>query len=82
MVITQQVEELTDANKDKNFTVGLFMDSKKAFNTIDYIHCYKRKLEYQGIRGVAQGWLKRYLTSREQLVSINKCNSDLLNIKC
>ena len=81
MAITQLLEELTNANEDKKFTVGVFIDRKKAFDTIDHA-LLLRKLEHYGIRGVAHGWLKSYLKFRQQFVSINDCDSDLLNVKC
>ena len=31
---------------------------------------------------MAYSWLESYLDSRKQFVSMNGCNSDLLNVKC
>ena len=81
MAITQLIEELTNANEDKKFTIGVFIDLKKAFDTIDH-ELLLRKLEHYGIRGVAHSWLKSYLELRKQFVNVNDCNSDLLNVTC
>ena len=81
MAIAQLIEELTNANDEKKYTVGVFIDLKKAFDTIDHTILLK-KLEHYGIRGVAHSWLKSYLQFRQQFVHINDCDSDLLYVKC
>ena len=50
MANTQLIEELTNANEEKKSTVGVFIDLKKAFDTIDH-KLLLRKLEHYGIRG-------------------------------
>ena len=50
MAITQLIEELTNANEEKKITIGVFIDLKKAFDTIDHT-LLLRKLEHYGIRG-------------------------------
>ena len=81
MAITQLTEELTNANEDRKFTAGVFIDLKKAFDTIDHTILLK-KLEHYGIRGVAYNWIESYLNSRKQYVSINDCESDLKSVIC
>ena len=41
-----------------------------------------KKLAHYGVRGVANKWLASYLSNRKQYVSIDECNSDLLNVLC
>ena len=41
MAITQLIEDITNANEEKKFTAGVFIDLKKAFDTID--HSYYSK---------------------------------------
>ena len=65
----------------KKVTVGVFIDLKKAFDTINH-NLLLKKLAHYGVRGVANHWLASYLSNRKQYVSIDECNSDLLNVLC
>ena len=40
-----------------------------------------KKLEYYGVRGLANDWFRSYLTNRQQFVSINGINSKKLPMK-
>ena len=45
------------------FACRVFMDLKKAFETIDHENFLKKPWHY-GIRGIANDWFKSYLTNR------------------
>ena len=81
MALLELIENITTALDPKKCTIGVFIDLKKAFDTIDH-HLLLRKLEAYGIRGMANEWLKSYLHNRLQYVSIEDNNSDLLNVIC
>ena len=61
--------------------MGVFIDLKKAFDTINH-NLLLKKLAHYGVRGVANYWLASYLSNRKQYVSIDECNSELLNVLC
>ena len=58
---------------NKNFTIGIFLDLSKAFDTIDHSLLLKKmkKLELQGLRGNGLHWISGYLSDRFQCVSID-----------
>ena len=62
-------------------TLSIFIDLKKAFDTVDHKILLK-KMEHYGVRGSSNDWFKNYLSDREQFVSINGVDSDLANIVC
>ena len=76
--ITDNIKQEIDKG---NFGCGIFIDFQKAFDTVDHTILLKKLLHY-GIRGTAQQWFQSYLTGRNQYVSINGFNSDLLETKC
>ena len=81
LALMELTEEITTALDDKKVTAGVFIDLKKAFDTINH-NLLLKKLAHYGVRGVANKWLASYLSNRKQYVSIDECNSDLLNVLC
>jgi hypothetical protein len=57
------------------YTIGLFLDMSKAFDSINHETLLK-KMDYYGIRGVALKWLNSYLTNREIKVNYKNVLSD------
>ena len=45
-------------------------------------HILLSKLDYYGIRGISNNWFKSYLSNRQQCVSINGYNSELVAMNC
>jgi len=65
--ILQLVEDITEAFSGGKFTLGVFVDLSKAFDTVD--HCILlKKLQYYGITGTCLNWFRSYLTNRQQCV--------------
>ena len=52
------VDKITDGIGNGKFVIGIFIDLRKAFDTIDLEILFK-KLDYYGIRRVALNWLKK-----------------------
>ena len=62
---------------DKNlYTVGVFVDLRKAFDTLNF-EVLLNKLNHIGIRGIANTWVRSYLTNRKQYVVINTASSKM-----
>ena len=75
------VDAITQSLDAKKYAIGVFIDLKKAFDTVDHkLLC--KKMEFLGIRGGAFNWLNSFLENRKQFVSIDKCNSTVRNISC
>ena len=74
--LINSIENAFDKNK---FVCGVFIDLKKAFNTVDHKILLKSLWHY-GIGGIANDWFKSYLTNRMQYVSIDGISSDLLKV--
>ena len=58
-----------------NLVMGVFLDFKKAFETID-LHILIKKLEHYGIRGHMLNWFESYLFKRTQFVNCNEYSSN------
>ena len=69
------------AMDNKQFSVGVFVDLSKAFDTLNH-KILLHKLEHYGIRGIALKWFESYLCYRMQFVEFNGAKSIHLKIKC
>ena len=76
--ITEDIKNKID---NKILTCGIFIDLEKAFDTVNHKILIK-KLQYYGIKGIANCWLSDYLTGRKQRVKINDTFSEYQGITC
>ena len=81
LAIIDLIEEITSQIDKRNVTIGVFIDLKKAFDTIDH-EILLNKLEIYGLRGVALNWLKSYLSDTKQFVNFNNSDSVELTVLC
>ena len=72
---------ISDSIDKRKSTIGVFIDLKKAFDTVNH-SILTQKLDKYGIRGLSNDWIKSYLRNRKQFVSINNHESQLMNISC
>ena len=72
MALLSAIDRITKAIEDKKHTIGLFIDLKKAFDTVN-IRILLAKLNVYGIRGNALSWFESYLSNRTQ--SVKYCNN-------
>ena len=73
ITLTERVSKALDTGK---IVVGVFLDLKKAFDTVDH-NILLQKLEKYGIKGNILNWFKSYLSCRKQYVLYNNCKSDI-----
>jgi hypothetical protein len=62
-----------------DWVVGIFLDLKKAFDTVQHEILLKKLVRY-GITGTALKWFESYLSNRFQCVDINGSLSELREI--
>ena len=62
-------------------TLGIFIDFKKAFDTINH-KILIQKLSHYGIRGAPLKWFEDYLESRYQYVQCGEITSRKMKIRC
>ena len=76
LAIIDLIENITDMLDSKKNTIGIFIDLKKAFDTIDHV-LLLNKLEYYGVRGIVNDWFVW-----KQFVLLDDIKSSLLAVLC
>ena len=66
----------------KLYTLCVFIVLKKAFDTTVNHSILLQKLNFYGIRGVAEKWIENYLSDRKQFVEICDSSSNALGVSC
>ena len=59
------IENIETQLEEGEYCIGVFFDLKKAFDTVNH-NILLRKLDYYGIRGLANEWFCSYLKKRKQ----------------
>ena len=72
---TQHVAiELVDKIERNKFTLGIFLDLSKAFDTVNH-DILLDKPEYYGFSGMLLEWFRNYLTNGKQIISYRSVKS-------
>ena len=70
-----------DAFNESKYTLGIFIDLSKAFDTVDH-NILLKKLDMYGIKGKNLKWFHSYLTNRKQFIKCRDQNTDLDVLRC
>ena len=81
MAVLDMVEKIREAWDRGNVALGVLIDLKKAFDTVDH-SVLLAKLEHYGVRGSALKLLESYLTDRTQYVQYDGFESDKGPLSC
>jgi hypothetical protein len=72
-------DKIFNALNNNKFNISIFIDLKKAFDTVNY-EILLNKLEHYGVKNTELQWFKSYLTNRQQFVHLsNVCNTSNVN---
>ena len=75
------VESISTSIDTKLHCAGVFIDLKKAFDTVNH-ELLLKKLYFYGLRGIAIEWITTYLTNRKQYVMAHGHSSSMRYITC
>ena len=79
--ILQLINQILDSFKLDKFTIGVFIDLSKAFDTVNHSILLK-KLSFYGIKNNNLKWFNSYLSNRKQYITTDQGNTDMETITC
>ena len=79
--LLQMIDDMSNAFKRGELTLGIFIDLSKAFDTVNH-KILLEKLKLYGINGTHHDWLSSYLNHRKQFISFNNKSTLQANITC
>ena len=81
LALIDLIDNISNSLDNKDYTIGVFLDLSKAFDTINH-EILLNKLSYYSIRGRQLTWFSNYLSNRQQYVNFNGTSSQRNIIKC
>ena len=81
LAIIELIEKISRAIDNGEFTIGIFLDLSKAFDTVNH-KILIDKLYHYGIRGICLKWFENYLQNRKQFVKYGDTKSKEMIMKC
>ena len=75
------VDQINCTFEKKIYTLGIFIDLSKAFDTVDH-KILITKLEHYGVNRANLRWFKSYLENRKQFIANENFSTSHINISC
>ena len=79
--IIQLVDQICDSFNNNKFTLGVFIDLSKAFDTVNH-DILLTKLKHYGVKNTNLKWFQSYLSTRKQFISYDLKETTMENITC
>ena len=69
--IIQLIDQISYSFEQNKFTLGVFIDLSKAFDTVDH-NILLNKLEFYGVKNSNLKWFESYLHKRQQFIGYDQ----------
>ena len=79
--IIHLIDQINNNFENNEYTVGVFIDLSKAFDTVDH-QILLKKLNLYGINGSNFHWFESCLTNRKQFLTFSNKNTPFASITC
>ena len=79
--ILQLVNQITEAFSQGKYTLGIFLDLSKAFDTVNH-NILLEKLKAYGIQSENLKWCRSYLSNRKQFILYDDFKTEAKIVKC
>ena len=79
--ILQLIDKVNNSFERNQFTLGIFIDLSKAFDTVDH-KILISKLKNYGVRGNNLNWFESYFNNRKQFITYNNKYTSFETITC
>ena len=79
--ILQLVNQITKAFSQGKYTLGIFLDLSKSFDTVNH-NILLEKLNAYGIQSENLKWFRSYLSNRKQFILYNDFKTEVKIVKC
>ena len=79
MALVQLVENIHEALNENKFSIGIFLDLSKAFDTVDH-ELLLSKLYHYGFDDIVLKWISDYLENRQQYVCFEHVRSSKIGV--
>ena len=79
--ILQLVNQITEAFSQRKYTLGIFLDLSKPFDTVNH-NILPEKLKAYGIQSENLKWFRSYLSNRKQFILYDDFKTEVKIVKC